>query len=109
MSDRIKEVIRMFFTVEVDDLNDELLNNLFMVYHTKVFRTVAKLDEYREELTKFKNLENTFMEHSTKEQYELLDKITIQLDEIHYCMNRGYFKEGFIQGVRLMQETSSNK
>lgn len=91
-------------SIDEKDLSDSVIDNLSMVYYSKVDSDMLKCEEYEKKQEVCSNLEDAFRETLSKEQQKELYKLTQSINKINFKFNKAYFKEGFIQGVNLMLE-----
>lgn len=95
--------------IDESKLDKKALDNLFMLYYTKVDRAVVSTTEYKEFIKSSMALENELMQTLSKEEKLILEKLLILREESCDLMRQGYFNEGVKQGVKLMQEIYSSK
>lgn len=90
--------------IDKNDLEDSALENLFMLYSTKVECDVASCEEYRKIQYEICSLEEQVKANLNQTQLLHYDKILSELDNSNAMMYEAHFKEGFVQAVRLMSE-----
>lgn len=94
--------------IDKNQLNESSLDNLFMLYFSKVDSDVTLLEDYIENSKKAGALEEELRETLNNKQIQDLEELTILLNKVSFTMHRAYFKEGFVQGMKLLLEVSSS-
>lgn len=85
-------------------LKDSVIENLFMVYYSKVDNSKSAEQEYKDKSLTNTKLIDDLMEKLSDEEKKEFDNVLNSIYDLNFSMNKGFFKEGFIQGSKMMQE-----
>lgn len=95
-------------TVDKEELYDNIIENLFMLYYDKTDSELINCKECEEKEEKAWGLEKSFREQLSKEQEQELYKLTQSIRNVNFSHNKVYFKEGFKLGAKLILEILSS-
>lgn len=94
--------------INEEHINDSVLDNLFMVYCSKIDNKVNFQPDIKEKQEALYKIEEKLLQNLNQEDKKDFEEFLIKLNDINFNINKGFFKEGIIQGAKLKKELSDN-
>lgn len=90
-------------------ISESVLDNLFMVYCSKIDKAVNSQPVIKEKQDNLCKIEEKLFQNLNQEEKQDIEEYLNKLNDINFNINKGFFKEGIIQGAKLIHELSENE